>query len=130
MNYTILVLSSPIAGQGARNAVAFARAAIARDHQIHRVFFLDDGTYVGGSLSVFPQDESDRLLPWIELAREHSVELALCISSALRRGMLNKAEMERHEKSASSIHGAFTIAGLGQLVDACSHSDRLVTFGG
>ena len=130
MNYSILVLSSPLAGQGARNAAAFAHAVIARGHHLHRVFFLDDGTYVGGAFSVFPQDEADRLLPWVELAEQHGIELALCVSSALRRGMLDVAEAERHEKTSASVHPAFTIAGLGQLVDACAKSDRLITFGG
>jgi tRNA 2-thiouridine synthesizing protein D len=130
VNYSILVLSSPLAGQGARNAAAFAHELIAQGHQLHRVFFLDDGASVGGALPVFPQDEADRLLPWVELAEQHEVELALCISSALRRGLLDETEADRHDKTASSVHGAFTIAGLGQLVDACAKSDRLVTFGG
>jgi tRNA 2-thiouridine synthesizing protein D len=130
VNYSILVLSSPLAGQGARNAAAFAHAVIARGHRLHRVFFLDDGTYVGGALPIFPQDEADRLHPWVALAEQHGVELDLCISSALRRGMLDAAEAERHEKCAASVHPAFTIAGLGQLVDACAKSDRLITFGG
>lgn len=130
MNYCILVLSSPLSGQGARNAANFAHALIARGHRLVRVFFLDDGTYVGGALSVFPQDEADRLDPWVTLAERYGVELDLCISSALRRGMLDEGERERHEKSGASIHDAFNIAGLGQLVEACSQSDRLVTFGG
>jgi tRNA 2-thiouridine synthesizing protein D len=66
----------------------------------------------------------------VELVEQHGIELTLCISSALRRGMLDPAEAERHEKHAASVHPAFTIAGLGQLVDACARSDRLVTFGG
>ena len=130
MNYSILVLSSPLTGQGARNAAAFAHEVIAQGHQLRRVFFFDDGAYVGGELPVFPQDEADRLAPWVELAEQHQVELALCISSALRRGMLDDAEAKRHEKSGSSVNKAFTIAGLGQLVEACAKSDRLVTFGG
>ena len=130
MIYSILVLSSPLSGQGARNAAAFAQAVIARGHGLRRVFFLDDGTYVGGALPVFPQDEANRLQPWVELAEQHDVELALCISSALRRGILDAAEANRHDKSAASMHHAFTIAGLGQLADACANSDRMVTFGG
>ena len=130
MKFSILVLSSPLAGQGARNAAAFAHELIAQGHQLQRVFFLDDGTFVGGALPVFPQDEADRLLPWVQLAEQHKVELALCISSALRRGLLDEAEAERHEKPASSVHDSFTIAGLGQLVDACAKSDRLETYGG
>jgi tRNA 2-thiouridine synthesizing protein D len=130
MIYSLLVLSSPVSGHGARHAAAFAHSAIARGHRIHRVFFLDEGAYTGAALSVFPQDESDRLQPWLDLADEHGVELALCISSALKRGMLDDTEADRHEKSGASIHQAFSITGLGQLVDATAHSERLVTFGG
>ena len=66
----------------------------------------------------------------MKLAEEYGVELSLCISSALRRGMLDEGESERHEKTGASIHDAFAIAGLGQLVEACMDSHRLVTFGG
>lgn len=130
MIYSLLVLSSPSSGQGAMTAAKFADAVIRRGHSIARVFFLDAGTCTGSANAVFPQDESDRLQPWLELAGQHGVELNLCISSALRYGMLDKTEADRHEKRAASVHPAFTIAGLGQLVDAAAGADRLVTFGG
>ena len=72
----------------------------------------------------------DRLRPWVELAEQHGVELILCISSALKQGMLDATEAKRHDRSAPSIHPAFIISGLGQLVDAAISSDRLITFGG
>jgi tRNA 2-thiouridine synthesizing protein D len=70
------------------------------------------------------------VLAWQALHEEHGVELIICISSALKYGMLDDTEAERHERPAASINPAFTVSGLGQLVDACSHSDRLITFGG
>ena len=79
---------------------------------------------------MYPQDEADRLEPWLELAEKHQVELVLCISSALRQGVLDADEAERYEKAAATMHPAFTISGLGQLVDAAMVSDRVVTFGG
>ena len=108
----------------------FAQSAIARGHNIERVFFLDEGTGSGSQMAVFPQDESDRLKPWTELAETHNVELVLCISSALKRGMLDKTEADRYEKAAATVHPAFVISGLGQLIDAAANSDRLITFGG
>ncbi len=123
-------MSSPASGHTALTAAQFALSAIRRGHSIHRVFFLDEGTANGSAVAVFPQDETDRLQPWLQLAREHQVELVLCISSALRHGMLDEEEAGRYEKPASTIHPAFTISGLGQLVDAATVSDRLVTFGG
>ena len=130
MNYALLVLSSPASGHGARTAVRFAHAAIARGHSIERVFFLDEGVAAGSQVAVFPQDEEDRLKPWIELAEQHQVELVLCISSALKRGMLDNAEAQRYDKAAATAHPAFLVSGLGQLIDAASRADRLLTFGG
>ena len=130
MIYSLLVMSSPASGHCAATAAQFALAAIKRGHSIHRVFFLDKGTACGSAMAVYPQDEADPLQPWIELATEHGVELILCVSSALKQGMLDEQVAVRHEKSAASIHPAFTISGLGQLVDAGIASDRLISFGG
>ena len=130
MIYSLLVMSSPASGCSADTAARFARALVSAGHTLHRVFFLDAGTDTGSLNAVFPQDEGDRLQPWVDLAEDHGVELVLCISSALRRGMLDDAEAARYDKTAATVHTAFTVAGLGQLVDASAHSDRLVTFGG
>ena len=130
MKYSLVVHSSPTAGQGALTAARFARAAIDRGHQVLRVFFLDEGTRTGSSVTVMPQDEPDRLQPWVELAREHGVDLVLCISSALRQGMLDEEEASRHERQAVTVHPAFSVSGLGHLVDATTSSDRVLTFGG
>jgi len=130
MNYALLVMSSPFSGQGAMTAARFARCVLARGHNISRVFFLDAGTTNGAAAAVSPQDEENRLQPWVELAEQHELELILCISSALRYGMLDDTEANRHEKSSATIHPAFTVSGLGQLVDASAGADRLVTFGG
>ena len=130
MIYSLLVLSSPTSGHGAITAAAFAHSAIGRGHTVHRVFFLDEGTRAGSAMAVFPQDEADRLQPWVELAEQFGVELVLCISSALKQGMLDETEAQRHARSGPSIHPAFIISGLGQLVDAAVNSDRLITFGG
>jgi tRNA 2-thiouridine synthesizing protein D len=94
------------------------------------VFFLDAGTVTSSSNSVLPQDELDPVLAWEVLHEQCGVELILCISSALKYGMLDDTEAERYERPSPSINPAFTVSGLGQLVDACSHSDRLITFGG
>jgi tRNA 2-thiouridine synthesizing protein D len=130
MIYSLLVLSPPASGHGAATAAGFARAVIEAGHSVQRVFFLDEGVTCGSALAVFPQDEDERLQPWVDLAEQHGTDLVLCVSSALRYGMLDATEAARHEKTAPSIHPAFGISGLGQLVDAAATSDRLVTFGG
>jgi len=130
MIYALLVMSSPASGQSAMTAARFARAVLARGHTISRVFFLDAGTANGSAMAVLPRDEIERLVPWVELAERDGVELVLCISSALKYGMLDETEAKRYDKPAGTTHPAFTISGLGQLVDAAASADRLVTFGG
>jgi tRNA 2-thiouridine synthesizing protein D len=103
---------------------------IARGHSIHRVFFLDAGTLTSTANSVFPQDESNPMHLWAELAQQHGLDLVICISSALKHGMLDQVEANRHQLPSPTIHSLFTVSGLGQLVDACAQSDRLITFGG
>lgn len=123
-------MSSPSSGLCARSAAQFARCAIKMGHNIHRVFFLDAGTLNGNANSVIPQDEQNLLQDWVSLAQEQDVELVLCISSALKRGMLDETEAQRYERSGATAHPAFIVSGLGQLVDASAKSDRLITFGG
>lgn len=130
MIYSLLVLSSPSCGQTARSAVLFAQALLRRGHRIERVFFMDEGTFAGSINRVQPQDEADAMSSWIELAQDCGVDLVLCVSSAIKRGLLDTAEAQRYEKSAATIHPAFAISGLGQLIDAAAKSDRLISFGG
>ena len=129
MIYSLLVLSSPFSGHCSRSAAEFAHCVIARGHTIHRIFFLDAGTLASAASSVSAQDEDTSLQGWSELADQHGVDLAICITSALKHGMLDQVEADRHER-ASTIDPLFTVSGLGQLVDAYASSDRLITFGG
>ena len=119
MIYSLLVLSSPFSGHCSRSAAAFAQ-----------IFFLDAGTLASSANSVSAQGEQSAVTDWAELAGQHDIDLVICITSALKHGMLDQAEADRHERSSATISRAFTVSGLGQLVDACASSDRLITFGG
>ena len=130
MNYTLLVLASPDSGHANITAARFAAAVLARGHQLQRVFFYDSGANTGLASRVAMQGEPDAAALWRELAASHGVELVLCVASALRRGVLDATEAERHEKASATMDPAFTIGGLGLLVDASASADRLVTFGG
>jgi tRNA 2-thiouridine synthesizing protein D len=130
MKISLLVLASPHAGQSADTAWHYAEAAVRAGHELYRVFFYHEGVYQGSGLSIAAQDEVDRVQRWAELADQSGAELVLCVASALQRGILDATEADRYERSAHSMHPAFVIAGLGQLVDAGVHSDRLLTFGG
>ena len=130
MKFSLLVLNSPGAAQSGDSALAFARAVVEAGHELYRVFFYHEGVQHGDRLAVPAQADIDRQAAWAALAADHKVDLVLCIASAIRRGVLDENEAGRHEQTAASAHPAFELSGLGQLVDAHLHSDRLVTFGG
>lgn len=129
MIFALNVLSPPYARQGALTALRFAQAAITSGHQVNRVFFSGDGVLNGSALGVPPQDEIDIYQRWQLLARNHGVELVLCISACLKRGMVNESEQGRYGLSGRNIAEGFIVAGLGQLAESSIVADRLITFG-
>ena len=88
MLFGILVNEGPYQHQASDSAYLFAKAAIEEGHKIFRVFFYHDGVNNGTRLATPPQD--DRHIPnrWSELAKEHEIDLVLCVAAAQRRGMV------------------------------------------
>lgn len=108
MNYTVLINS-----QSAHTAYEFCKTLLEKNHGIVRVFFYQDGVYNADS-----QNKTDLLQSWQALAKNHHVELVLCVTSASRRGI-----------TEANLADKFKITGLGQLIDAIINSDRFVSFG-
>ena len=129
MKFAIMVNEGPYTHQAADTAYQFIKAALAKGHEIFRVFFYHDGVNNGTRLAIPPQD--DRNLPelWQALAREHKLDLVLCVAAAQRRGLLDEDEAKRSGKDTNNIASGFRISGLGQLIEAGIQSDRLLVFG-
>ncbi len=130
MIFSVHVLTGPYSKHSNTTALRFCQASLKKGHSIKRVFFSGDGVLSGTSLAVTPQDEPDIYQQWQSLAKDEEIELVVCVSACLRRGILNASESERYEKGAFNLSEAFVLSGLGQLVEAGLESDRLVTFGG
>lgn len=128
MLFALSVHGTPAASQSSATALRFARAALAAGHGVHRVFFFHDGVESANALAVPPPDAPATLAGWIDLAETAGVELTVCISAGLRRGIVDADARARHGLDGTSLHPAFAIAGLGQLVEALVVSDRHVTF--
>ena len=129
MKYTIMVNEGPYQHQSADSALQFARAVLEKGHEIFRVFFYHDGVNNGTRLSVPPSD--DRLIQkeWSELAKEHELDLVICIAAAQRRGLMDESEAKRQGLDADNIIDRFRISGLGQLIEGGIQSDRTIVFG-
>ena len=128
LKYSIVVYGSPHSSQGPHSAVKFIEALLSQGHEIYRVFFYHDGPLNASNLIVSPQD--DEFLPgtWHQLKAAHQIDYVVCIGAGIKRGIINSAEAARYEKTGASLAAGFELSGLGQLVDASIHSDRIVTF--
>ncbi len=118
MKFGILINEGPYTHQASDTAYNFAKAAIDKGHKVSRVFFYHDGVNNSTSLAEPPQD--DRHIPkrWSQLAKDHKVDLVVCVAAALRRGIKDE-----------NLEEGFRISGLGQLVESGIQADRLVVFG-
>jgi len=129
MKLSIQINEGPYQHQAADSAYQFIKAALAKGHEIFRVFFYHDGVNNATRLGVPPQDDRNITQQWTELQKEHELDLVVCIAAAQRRGLLDEDEAKRQGKDANNIAEGFRISGLGQLIEAGIEADRLVVFG-
>ena len=129
MKLSILVNEGPYQHQAADSAIQFTKAALEKGHEIFRVFFYNDGVNNGTRFAVPPQDDRNITEQWTALAKEHNLDLVVCIAAAQRRGILDENEAKRQGKDGNNIADGFRISGLGQLIEAGIQSDRTVIFG-
>ncbi len=129
MKISVLVNEGPYQHQSADTAIQFTKAALEKGHEIFRVFFYHDGVNNGTRFAVPPQDDRNITEQWTEMAKEHNLDLVICIAAAQRRGILDENEAKRQGKDGDNIAEGFRISGLGQLIEAGIQSDRMVIFG-
>ncbi|MCK5324438.1 MAG: sulfurtransferase complex subunit TusD [Woeseiaceae bacterium] len=118
MKFGILINEGPFTHQASDSAYRFTVAALAKGHEIYRVFFYNDGVYNGNKLSEPQTDDRNLVSLWSKLGEEHKIDLVVCVAAALRRGIKDEV-----------LEDGFRISGLGQLVEAGIQADRLVVFG-
>ncbi len=118
MKFGILINEGPFTHQASDSAYRFAVAALAKGHEIYRVFFYKDGVNNANKLSDPQTDDRNLVSLWSELSQENDIDLVVCVAAALRRGI--KEEI---------VKDGFRISGLGQLVEAGIQAERLVVFG-
>lgn len=129
MKFALQINSSPYQANAGRTACAFIKAAVAEGHQILQVFFYHDGIYHALKYATPPDDEPSQTQQWQALAKEHHIDLAVCISAAQRRGLLCADEAWRQGKQDNDLADGFRIAGLGQLLAATLEADRFIVWG-
>lgn len=103
MTVSILVKDHP---DGAARAIEFAEVALANGFAISQVFFYQAGVQHASSPVAHR---------WEALSEQYGMSLVLCSASA-----------DRHGEEGND---AFSIGGLGALVEAGIENDKVITFG-
>ncbi|MBL8489970.1 MAG: sulfurtransferase complex subunit TusD [Rhodocyclaceae bacterium] len=129
MKFSILVNEGPYTHQASDSAYQFAKAVLAKGHEIFRIFFYHDGVNNATRLTTPPQDDRNIVNRWSKLGEEHKLDMVVCVAAAQRRGIVDDGEAKRNGKDATNLAAGFRISGLGQLVEAGIQSDRIVVFG-
>ncbi|PVZ71476.1 sulfurtransferase complex subunit TusD [Pelagibaculum spongiae] len=129
LSYTIVIKEAPWQGQQSLQALKFCQALLEKGHHLARVFFYQDGVLNASALQWRPADENSIESQWREFALKHQLELALCITGSLRRGITDAKEAQRNALPSSNVQLPWALTGLGQLIEASVESDRTVSFG-
>jgi len=129
VKFAILVNEGPYTHQASDTAYQFTKAALARGHQVLRVFFYHDGTLNATALATPPRDDRNVTQRWSDLAKQHNLDLVACIAAAQRRGILDADEAQRKGLDMDNLAPRFRISGLGQFVEAAVDADRVMVFG-
>jgi tRNA 2-thiouridine synthesizing protein D len=129
MKLAVLINEGPYTHQASDSAYQFVKAALAKGHEIFRVFFYHDGVNNGTRLTTPPQDDRNIVNRWSKLAEEHKLDLVICVAAAQRRGIVDEGEAKRNGKDATNLAPGFRISGLGQLIEAGIQAERTVVFG-
>ncbi|MBA6224833.1 sulfurtransferase complex subunit TusD [Colwellia sp. MB02u-18] len=121
-NRLALVVTTPPSSNLTTTAINLVRAALDSGVSIVGVFFYQDGVLNAAKYLSIPSDEFQTLAQWQQLNSEYNVPLYLCITAAEKRGLSD--ELNNHE--SSNIDSAFTVSGLGELVELTSKAERVV----
>ncbi|MBD1388554.1 sulfurtransferase complex subunit TusD [Neiella sp. HB171785] len=123
---TLLIDSPPEHYNAHVNALAYAKAAIAKGHVIEQVFFFQQAVTIADAHLDWPADEWCPQHHWQQFALQHQVPLDICSAAAQRRGLGGAESLEEAEQVL--LAKQFKIGGLGILVKATINSDRVVQF--
>lgn len=129
LRYCLMVTGPAYGTQRASSALQFAEALLVAGHRLDSVFFYQDGVYNANRHTSPASDEKDIVREWQRFGQTHGVALDVCVSAALRRGVIdNPRDGGAAERMGSNLQQGFRLSGLGSLAQALLECDRFIQF--
>ncbi|AIF99058.1 sulfurtransferase complex subunit TusD [Alteromonas australica] len=126
--YSILITSSPYHGDCAQRALAFIDGLLANGDTLKHVFFYGDGVYHCNNMMLQSGNDFYVYGAWESLASTHNTQLLVCITAAVKRGIVSQQEAAENGISAVNLTAPFVQAGLGEFFSELHQCERLVQF--
>jgi tRNA 2-thiouridine synthesizing protein D len=126
--FSILITSSPFHGDSAMRALAFINGVIANGDKVNNIFFYSDGVYHANSLMLDTGDAFSTYKAWSKLSTEHDVTLLVCITAAVKRGIVSQQEADDNGIGFANLQSPFVQAGLGEFFTSLHSCNNLVQF--
>jgi tRNA 2-thiouridine synthesizing protein D len=117
-----VVITTPPYSHLTITALNYIEAALAIDIDVIGVFFYQDGVMHANENISIASDEYQAIKHWQRLHEQYQLPLHICITAAEKRGIA--CDSLDNEK----INQAFTVSGLGELVELTTKATRLVQF--
>lgn len=128
LTYCLLVTGPAYGTQQATSAYQFACALIEEGHCLKTVFFYSEGVANANALTSPANDEFNLVKAWQKLAEKVGCEMHICVSAALRRGVVDDEQAELLALASCNLGSGFMMSGLGSLAEAMMTTDRTVRF--
>jgi tRNA 2-thiouridine synthesizing protein D len=122
LKYVLIINSSPYTNQASLCAHQFAKALLAKEHELLTVFFYLEAAYHGLKVAQLPTHEINIIQLWHSLAKQHHLDLSVCSAAAIRRGI----QLPTLPESEQTL---FHFASLGYLFEICQLADKVISFG-
>lgn len=124
---TTLLITSPPHSKKAKDALALAQE-LCRDGVSFRVFFYGDGAYHANRLLWQSSDVPCVSTAWATLAKTQNLDLPVCVSTALARGITDSDNARRHNLDGDNVRLPFRLVGLSEFALMLDDSTTLLQF--
>ena len=128
LEYCLLITGPAYGTEQSASAYKFAEALIEEGHKLKTLFFYSDGVLNANALNSPATDETHLTQAWVALAKKAGCEMHICVSAALRRGVVDIKQSEILSLPMSNLSDGFMMSGLGSLAEAMITADRTVQF--
>jgi len=117
-----VVVTTPPYSHLTISALTYVEAALVAGINVIGVFFYQDGAMHANKDISIASDEYQAIEHWQRLNKEYQLPLHICITAAEKRGIACDSI------DNDQVNEAFTVSGLGELVELTTKAARLVQF--